>query len=139
MQLLIPDWALFAEFTLDLLMVDSRLAQSSEVLSSWIKNTSQTAESNYNMLLNDRLIALILLTELLQQSHQVQTPIFEKTVEILKRASRDIRRTLITIAIELLFRLLGHFARNKMPQAPTLFKTLTFLFVEFFWEVDLRE
>ena len=60
-------------------------------------------------------------------------------INILKRAARDIKQTLATVAIELMFRLLEHFARIKHAQAPTLYKTLTFILVEFYWEVEIRD
>ena len=38
-----------------------------------------------------------------------------------------------------MFRMLEHFAKNRHPVAPTLYKTLTFILVEFYWEIDIRE
>jgi len=38
-----------------------------------------------------------------------------------------------------MFRLLEKFAIEKHQIAPTIYKTLTFLLVEFYWEVDVRE
>ena len=60
-------------------------------------------------------------------------------LSILKRASRDVKQTLSTVAIELMFRLLDHFARSRNPSAPIVYKTLTFLLVEFYWETEIRE
>lgn len=60
-------------------------------------------------------------------------------MRILKKASRDIRKTLTIVSIELMFRLLERFASERHSFAPVLYKTLTFLLVEFYWEVDVRE
>lgn len=38
-----------------------------------------------------------------------------------------------------MFRLLEHFAKSRHAMAPTLYKTLTFILVEFYWEIDIRE
>lgn len=45
----------------------------------------------------------------------------------------------MVIAVELLFRLLETFAKKKHHYAPNIYKTLTFLLVEFYYEVDMRE
>jgi hypothetical protein len=50
-----------------------------------------------------------------------------------------VKQTLSTVAIELMFRLLEQFAVTRNPTAPLVYKTLTFLLVEFFWETDIRE
>lgn len=38
-----------------------------------------------------------------------------------------------------MFRLLEQFARIKHHTAPTIFKTLTFILVEFYWEIEIRD
>ena len=48
-------------------------------------------------------------------------------------------RTLVIVSIEIMFRLLETQAKDRHPYAPNLYKTLTFLLVEFYWEVDVRE
>ena len=63
----------------------------------------------------------------------------DQILRILKKAARDVRRTLCVISIELMFRLLERFANERHLSAPTLYKTLTFLLVEFYWEIDVRE
>jgi hypothetical protein len=45
----------------------------------------------------------------------------------------------MVIAIELMFRLLHSFASERNSYAPTIYKTLTFLLIEFYWEIDVRE
>jgi hypothetical protein len=63
----------------------------------------------------------------------------ETIISILKKGARDDRRTICVISIELMFRLLYRFAAERNPFAPTLYKTLAFLLVEFYWEIDVRE
>ena len=63
----------------------------------------------------------------------------ETIIQILKKGARDDRRTLCMISIELMFRLLSNFSGDRNPFAPTLYKTLAFLLVEFYWEIDVRE
>ena len=63
----------------------------------------------------------------------------DSILRILKKAARDVKTTLTLISIELLFRLLEKFASERHKVAPTIYKTLTFLLVEFYWETETRE
>lgn len=63
----------------------------------------------------------------------------EIIVRTLKTAARDIKRTIVVVAIDLLFRLLNTFQTEGHKSAAIIFKTLTFLLIEFYWEVDIRE
>ena len=119
------------------------LLEQSGVLSYWIMMALKIAESNAEVPLNDRIISLVFLTEI-----WIYKPNFvgkklegasDAILHILKKAARDIRRTLMIIAIELMFRLLESFASERHAFAPTIYKTLTFLLVEFYWEIDVRE
>lgn len=38
-----------------------------------------------------------------------------------------------------MFRLLEHFAAIRHTYAPIIYKTLTFILVEFYWEIDMRD
>lgn len=38
-----------------------------------------------------------------------------------------------------MFRILESFAKVKHSVAPTLYKTLTFILVEFYWEIEIRD
>ena len=60
-------------------------------------------------------------------------------MNILKKGARDVKQTLYVVAVELMFRLTEHFATHRHPIAPTLYKTLTFILVEFYWEIDMRD
>ena len=113
------------------------------VLSYWIMSSLKVAESTAEVPLNDRIISLVFIVEIWMARPQfVQRKLdgaSESILHILKKAARDIRRTLSYIAIELMFRLLESFASERHHFAPTIYKTLTFLLVEFYWEVDVRE
>lgn len=106
-------------------------------------NSLKIADSNLEVPLNDRIISLVFLTEIwLGKPKYVNKNITsgpDLILKILKKASRDVRRTLCIISIELMFRLLEKFASERHSFAPTLLKTLTFLLVEFYWEIDVRE
>ena len=60
-------------------------------------------------------------------------------MKILRKASRDMSKNLTIVSIELMFRLLEKFSAEQHNLAPTVYKTLTFLLVEFFVETDVRE
>lgn len=101
------------------------------------------AESTSEVPLNDRIISLVFMTEI--WSHK---PLFiaknlegapEAILSIMKRAARDVLHTLSSTSIELMFRLLETFATNRYSFAPTVYKTLTFLLIEFYWETEVRE
>ena len=113
------------------------------VLSFWVLQSLKVAESSGEVTLDDRIGSLLFLTEIwLNKTEFIDHTIQgagNALINILKRAARDIKQTLATVAIELMFRLLEHFARTKHAQAPTLYKTLTFILVEFYWEVEIRD
>jgi hypothetical protein len=100
-------------------------------------------ESTSGVLLNDRIASLTLMSEIwrlrpkIAERALVNAP--EQITNILKRSARDVKRTLVIVSIDLLFRLLTSFAKEKNQFAPNLYKTLTFLLVEFYWEVDMRQ
>ena len=43
------------------------------------------------------------------------------------------------VAVELMFRIMENFAVIRHPHAPIIYKTLTFILVEFYWENDMRD
>ena len=60
-------------------------------------------------------------------------------MNILKKGARDVKQTLSVVAVELMFRLLENFASLRHPFAPIIYKILTFILVEFYWENDMRD
>jgi hypothetical protein len=119
------------------------MVDQSGVLRYWTLNSLKIAESNNEVTLRDRIVSLVFLTEIwLNKPQYVEGFIpgaSDAIMKILKKASRDIRKTLTIVAIELMFRLLERFAGERHNFAPTVYKTLTFLLVEFYWEIDVRE
>jgi hypothetical protein len=124
-------------------LLEQPIIETTGVLKFWVINALSLAESTGLVPLNDRIVSLILLSEI----WRAKPKYIEKAVpnasviitKILKRAARDMKRTLVIISIELMFRLLESFARDKLQSAPSLYKTLTFLLIDFYWEIDVRE
>jgi hypothetical protein len=58
---------------------------------------------------------------------------------VLKRGCRDRMRILRTVSFELMFKLLHHFSVNRNQFAPIIYKSLTFLLIEFHPHVEIRE
>ena len=103
----------------------------------------QVVESTGNLPLDDRIVSLVFMVEIWRtKTKLVERALVnaaEQITRALKRAARDMKRTLVVISIELLFRVLDTFATEMHAFAPNIYKTLTFLLVEFYWEVDVRE
>ena len=60
-------------------------------------------------------------------------------MNLLKKGARDVKQTLAVVSVELMFRLLENFAAERHSYAPILYKTLTFILVEFYWEIEIRD
>ena len=58
---------------------------------------------------------------------------------VLKRGCRDRSKILRTVSFELMFKLLHHFSLNRNQFAPIIYKSLTFLLIEFYQVVEVRE
>jgi hypothetical protein len=106
-------------------------------------NALKVAESTGEVLLNDRIVSLVTLVEIWRLRSNLVEKMLPNAADlicnILKKAARDIKRTLCVISIELIFRILMTFAGNRHPIAPFLYKLATFLLIEFYWEIDVRE
>jgi hypothetical protein len=149
MQQQLPSWSAYCAICADIFArsagndLYNMAVESSGVLKYWIINSLKVAESAGDVTLNDRIISLVLLTEIWLGNPKFVdkniTGAGESILRILKKAARDIRKTLTVISIELMFRLLERFALEKHASAPILYKTLTFLLVEFYWEIEVRE
>lgn len=86
------------------------------VLSFWVFQSLKVAESSGDVTLDDRVTSLVFLTEIWLNSTFMDTSIpgsGSATLNILKRAARDVKQTLAIVAIELMFRLLEVFAKAK--------------------------
>jgi hypothetical protein len=58
---------------------------------------------------------------------------------VLKRGCRDRTRILRTVSFEQMFKLLSHFSLSRNQFAPIIYKSLTFLLIEFHQHVEIRE
>ena len=114
----------------------------SGVLSHWVLQALRVAESSDEITLDDRITSLVLLTEIwINRPALVDRSldgIGEQILNILRKGARDVKQTLSIVSVELMFRLLENFAVVRHPAAPTLYKTLTFILVEFYWELEVR-
>ena len=123
--------------------IGSEVIEQSGVLSFWTIQSLKIAESQDEIPLDDRITSLQFIVEVwLERTQFIDNQIqgtSQGILNILKRAARDVKQTLTTIAIELLFRLLEAFAIMRHKFAPTIYKTLTFILVEFYWEVEPRD
>lgn len=60
-------------------------------------------------------------------------------MQVLKRGGRDLHSKAVrTTAITLMFHLLAHFAKERNPLAPPLYKTLAFLLLDCFNQTEQR-
>lgn len=64
----------------------------------------------------------------IEENHEVAQAI----LTVLKRGCRDKSRILRTVCFEQMFKLLHHFSLNRNQFAPIIYKSLTFLLIEFF-------
>jgi hypothetical protein len=115
------------------------------VLSYWVLQSLRVAEGTIEMSisLDDRIESLVMLCEVWLTIPDFIDHVLPSAgpgiLNILKRASRDAKYTLSTVSIELMFRLLENFGKTRNPSAPTVYKTLTFLLIEFYWETEIRD
>jgi hypothetical protein len=120
MQQQLPSWASYATLCNDIFVqslntdLGKVVVEQSGVLKYWLINSLRIAESNNEVPLNDRIASLVFLTEIwLGRPQYVDkniTGAAESVMRILKKAARDVRKTLTVISIELMFRLLEKFA-----------------------------
>lgn len=71
----------------------------------------------------------------IEESHEVAQAI----LTVLKRGCRDRSRILRTVSFEQMFKLLQHFSLGRNQFAPIIYKSLTFLLIEFHQYLDIRE
>ena len=71
----------------------------------------------------------------IEDNHEVAQAI----LTVLKRGCRDRSRILRTVSFEQMFKLLHNFSTNRNQYAPIIYKSLTFLLIEFHQHVEIRE
>ena len=89
---------------------------------------------------NDCLLGLTLLVELWQIEPETVAGLEDQIMNDLKRHSKDLASNLLRIAsVRLMFNLLGHFAPIKNTFAPMIYKALTFTFIDFYDNNEMRD
>ena len=95
-----------------------------------------------NNTIKERIAALSFLAdmwELKPECIEENQEVAQALLTVLKRGCRDRSRILRTVSFEQMFKLLHHFSLNRNQYAPIIYKTLTFLLIEFHQYVDIRE
>jgi hypothetical protein len=90
----------------------------------------------------ERIAALSFLEEtweLKAEKIEDKTDIAQAVLTMLKRGCRDKSRILRVTSCELMMKLLHLFAVERNSNAPILYKTLTFLLIEFHMDLEIRE
>lgn len=90
----------------------------------------------------ERITALSFLAdvwELKSERIEENQEVAQAILTVLKRGCRDRQRLLRTVSFELMFKLLQHFSVNRNQFAPIIYKSLTFLLIEFHPHVEIRE
>eukprot|EP01022_Parablepharisma_sp_SALTPOND_P016860 TRINITY_DN2578_c0_g1_i1.p1 TRINITY_DN2578_c0_g1~~TRINITY_DN2578_c0_g1_i1.p1 ORF type:complete len:1340 (+),score=195.52 TRINITY_DN2578_c0_g1_i1:1195-5214(+) len=112
------------------------------VLSHWFDSAIRIAENDGRHSIQDRVVALSVLCEIWINSPTVaesKEDLAEKSLSVLRRATRDKSQALQFYVLAQLFNLLELFATEKKPYAPTLYKSLAFSFLEMHPQEDIRE
>jgi len=90
----------------------------------------------------ERIAALAFLEqcwELKPDKIEEKTDVAQAVLTMLKRGCRDKSKILRVVSCELMFKLLHIFAIERNINAPILYKTLTFLLIEFHMDIEIRE
>lgn len=94
-----------------------------------------------------RQVALTLLVDLWvsypekfhRRSGEVERRAAENMLTVLKRATRDSMKTISSQAVSLMCVLLDKFAQDRNEYAPTIYKALTFLLIDNYYNMDARQ
>jgi len=119
----VATWSEYVEFCHNVFVasVDTDIGKAafeeSGVLSYWVTETIKIAESVTEVPLNDRVSSLVFVCQIWIMKCDFISKNFHELVlqllNVLKRASRDIRQTLVIVSVELMFRLLEEFAGGR--------------------------
>jgi hypothetical protein len=114
----------------------------SGVLDHWIDYCSRLAEYDGSNTLEERTISLVFLSDIWCSKPDFvdsRPDMSSGILTILKRSCRDKDKLLRIIAYEHIFRLFTTFAKDKVSHAPMIYKSITFLLVEYHMDIELRE
>jgi len=117
---------------------------NAKIIPIWIDYALKKGDSdaNPNCRLEDRSIILSLLFEIwsfFPNIIEVNPEYADNIIKMAQRANRDKNESLQVISLTLLFNLMDHFAKDKKPYAPIVYKTLTFALVENHQKTKIRE
>ena len=122
---------------------DEKLQKGLEsVLSCWLDSCSRMAENDGRHSVNERGIALGVLSEIwmhFSQCVEAKEEVAERVLSVIRRASRDKNSALQIYSLTLLFGLLEVFAAEKKAYAPIIYKALAFTFLETHAQETIRE
>lgn len=82
---------------------------------------------------------LCLLWNYLPDKIQEKGDVAQAILTMFKRGCRDRSRNLRTVCCEMMFQMLENFAQERNSFAPILYKSLTFLLIEFYTDIEIRE
>lgn len=108
----------------------------------WIEVCMEGADSNTGKSNKTRIFSINLLRTIIQDffTHLSDSEgLINNALNLVNRACRDGAKLIEIIAITVLFDWLEFFAEKKSSFAPTVYRTLTFLLVEIFNNVEMRE
>lgn len=116
--------------------------QSNGVLDDWIQMSIRISDFDGINTPEERISALSFLSYLWEiQSEKInESPDISATIlTMLKRGCRDRSKVLRIVSCELMFKLLTVFATERNPSAPIIYKSLTFLMIEYHVDIEIRE
>ena len=98
-------------------------------------------------MIQDRQVALTLLVDLWKwypqqfsrRGTEASRRTGENTLAVIKKACRDKSKTISLHGISMLCELLEKFAEERNEYAPTIYKSLTFLLIDTYYSVDVRQ
>jgi hypothetical protein len=97
--------------------VGKEVFEDSGVLSYWVTASIKKAESQGEIPINDRTSSLVFVSQIwLMKSDYMNenfSDVCDSMLNVLKKASRDERQTLVIVSLELLFRLMEKFSTER--------------------------
>ena len=114
----------------------------SGVIDYWIDLAIRYSDYDGQNQPNERAVALGLLVSIWESKPgkiEEKNDLASAILTMLKRGCRDRVKILRTSSCEMMFKLLHSFALDRNPFAPIIYKSLTFLLIEFHYDIQIRE
>jgi hypothetical protein len=143
-----PDKCGFIEFSHELVstVLNTSLFREgilgSGVLDDWIQISLRMSDFDGVNSPEERISALSFLSYLweVKSDKMDENPDISSTIlTMLKRGCRDRSKILRIVSTELMFKLLTVFSLERNPSAPIIYKSLTFLMIEYHVDMEIRE